>query len=40
MDILEVIKMRKDPVIIVLDLKDLSKYIDNLVYNENMIIMH
>jgi len=40
MDILDIIKMRKDPIIIVLDLKDLSKYLDKLIYNGNIVIIH
>ncbi len=40
MDILEIIKMKNDPMIIVLDLKDLSKYVDNLVHNGSIIIVN
>ncbi len=40
MDILDIIKMRKDPIIIVLDLKDLSKYLDKLIYNGNIVVIH
>ncbi len=40
MDILEIIKLRREPIIVILDPISLSKYIDRLLYNENIIVIY
>lgn len=38
MDILEIIKIKEEPILIILDLKDLNKFIDVLAHSKNIII--
>lgn len=40
MDILEIIKVREEPILIILDLKDLNKFIDVLAHSKNIIIIY